>query len=46
MLRGYFRAFVPVTHQGRDFIFGVGVSENMERIAAYVAGRVSTGEKG
>lgn len=46
VLRGYFRAFVPVTHQGRDFIFGVGVGENMKRITAYVAGCASTGEEG
>ena len=45
-MRGFFRAFVAVTYEGRDFIFGMGVGENMERIAAYVAGRASTGEEG
>ena len=45
-MRGYFRAFVAVTYEGCDFIFGMGVGENMERIAAYVVGRAGTGEEG
>ena len=49
-MEGYCEAtFAPLSllrTKGRDFIFGMGVGENMERIAAYVAGRASTGEEG